>query len=102
MPARKVEPDPNASLANLAQALERRGKEGLLRTRRVVESAQGPRVRIGERTFTAFASNDYLGLANAPALADAVCTAARRFGVGAGASHLVVGHQAPRSEERRV
>src|SRR6185437_11158521 len=89
------ESDSNASLANLAQALERRGTEGLLRTRRVVESAQGPRVRIGERTFTAFASNDYLGLANAPVLADAACTAARRFGVGAGASHLVVGHQAP-------
>lgn len=95
MPARKVESDSNGSLADLAQALERRGTEGLLRTRRVVESAQGPRVRIGERTFTAFASNDYLGLATAPALADAVCNAARRFGVGAGASHLVVGHQAP-------
>jgi 8-amino-7-oxononanoate synthase len=85
----------NASLADLAQALERRGAEGLLRTRRVVESAQGPRVRIGDRTYIAFASNDYLGLANAPALAEAACTAARRFGVGAGASHLVVGHQAP-------
>jgi 8-amino-7-oxononanoate synthase len=95
MPARKVESDPNASLADLAQALERRGTEGLLRTRRIVESAQGPRVRIGERTYIAFASNDYLGLAIAPALAEAACTAARRFGVGAGASHLVVGHQAP-------
>jgi 8-amino-7-oxononanoate synthase len=95
MPARKVESDPNASLADLAQALERRGTEGLLRTRRVVESAQGPRVRIGERTFMAFASNDYLGLANSPALAEAACTAARHFGLGAGASHLVVGHQAP-------
>src|SRR6185437_11760030 len=95
MPARKVESDPNASLADLAHALERRGTEGLLRTRRIVESARGPRVRIGERDYLAFASNDYLGLANAPALVDAACIAARRFGVGATASHLVVGHQAP-------
>ncbi len=52
-------------------------------------------MRIGERTYVAFASNDYLGLANAPPLVDAACAAARRFGVGAGSSHLVVGHQAP-------
>jgi 8-amino-7-oxononanoate synthase len=95
MRARKVESDPDASLAELAQALERRGAEGLLRTRRILESAQGPQVRIGERTYVAFASNDYLGLANAPALADAACEGARRFGVGAGASHLLTGHQAP-------
>jgi 8-amino-7-oxononanoate synthase len=65
-----------------------------MRTRRVLASAQGPRVRIGERDYLAFASNDYLGLANAPELADAACEAARRLGVGAGASHLVVGHNA--------
>ena len=82
-------------LAGLALALERRAHDGLIRTRRTVDSAQGPRVRIGGRTFLAFASNDYLGLAGAPGLADAACVAARRFGVGAGASHLIVGHQAP-------
>jgi 8-amino-7-oxononanoate synthase len=65
-----------------------------MRTRRVLASAQGPRVRIGERDYLAFASNDYLGLANAPEVADAACEAARRLGVGAGASHLVVGHHA--------
>ncbi|MEO9136167.1 MAG: 8-amino-7-oxononanoate synthase [Casimicrobiaceae bacterium] len=84
-----------APLADLALALERRGAEGLLRTRRIVETAQGPRIRIGGRTYVAFASNDYLGLANAAPLIDAACAAARRFGVGAGASHMVVGHQTP-------
>ncbi|HEX6137216.1 MAG TPA: 8-amino-7-oxononanoate synthase [Casimicrobiaceae bacterium] len=66
-----------------------------MRTRRLVDTPQGPRVRIGERTFLAFASNDYLGLAGAPELADAACAAVRRWGVGAGASHLIVGHQRP-------
>ena len=82
-------------LAELEAALERRRTDGLLRERRVVESAQGPRIRCGDRTLLAFASNDYLGLANAPELVDALCASARAWGTGAGASHLIVGHQAP-------
>jgi len=82
-------------LGELARALEHRAAEGLARTRRVVDSPQGARVRIGERTYLAFASNDYLGLASAPEIVDAACEGARRFGVGAGASHLITGHAAP-------
>jgi 8-amino-7-oxononanoate synthase len=81
-------------LAELEAALGRRRAEGLMRARRIVETAQGPRIRIGGRPYLAFASNDYLGLANAAALVDAACAAAREWGVGAGASHLIVGHQA--------
>ncbi|KJS70770.1 MAG: 8-amino-7-oxononanoate synthase [Comamonadaceae bacterium BICA1-1] len=40
----------------------------------------------------AFCSNDYLGLANHPALVQALADGARRWGVGSGASHLVSGH----------
>ena len=82
-------------LAELDAALARRRGDGLMRERRVVESPQGPRVRIGGRECLAFASNDYLGLANAPELVDALCGAARAWGTGAGASHLIVGHQRP-------
>ncbi|AMD00279.1 8-amino-7-oxononanoate synthase [Halomonas chromatireducens] len=39
-----------------------------------------------------FAGNDYLGLARDPRLAQAQAEGARRFGAGAGASHLVSGH----------
>lgn len=42
----------------------------------------------------AFASNDYLGLAGHPQLIEAAAQGARRWGVGAGASHLVSGHSA--------
>jgi 8-amino-7-oxononanoate synthase len=83
------------AIAELERDLARRRDNGLARTRRIVESAQGPRIRIGERTLLAFASNDYLGLANSPAVADAARTAVARWGVGAGASHLIVGHAAP-------
>ena len=43
----------------------------------------------------AFASNDYLGLANDPAVVAAAREAAARFGVGSAASHLIVGHATP-------
>jgi len=39
-----------------------------------------------------FCSNDYLGLAQDPRLADAMADAARLHGTGAGASHLISGH----------
>jgi 8-amino-7-oxononanoate synthase len=85
----------DSALAALERRLERRRAEGLARTRRIVLSAQGPRIRVGDRTLLAFASNDYLGLANAPAVVDAARSAATRWGVGAGASHLICGHMAP-------
>ncbi len=45
-----------------------------------------------ERSVLAFCSNDYLGLANHPALVAALAEGASRWGVGSGASHLVSGH----------
>ena len=68
--------------------------QGLRRRRRVLESAQGTRVTVDGKAYLSFASNDYLGLASHPAIAAAACEAATRYGVGAGASHLLTGHHA--------
>jgi 8-amino-7-oxononanoate synthase len=70
-------------------------EQGLYRELRRVDSAQGPRIRIGERALINFASNDYLGLANHPALKDAALKATRDFGAGAGASRLICGSLGP-------
>lgn len=72
--------------------------QSLARRRRSVESACGPEVRVEGRTVLAFASNDYLGLAADPVLVEAAREGAARYGVGAGASHLVSGHYAPHQE----
>lgn len=82
-------------IAQLEDALAQRRAAGLNRSRRALTTPQGPRVEVDGRRLLAFASNDYLGLANDPAVVAAARDAALRWGVGAGASHLVCGHQAP-------
>jgi 8-amino-7-oxononanoate synthase len=79
--------DPDAELQALAA-------RGLRRTRRVLQTPQSVRVEVDGRPFVSFASNDYLGLASDPRLVDALTEGARRYGVGAGASHLLTGHHA--------
>jgi len=67
---------------------------GLKRRRRVVHPVSATRAQVDGTMVTAFASNDYLGLSRDPRLIDAIADGARRFGAGAGASHLVSGHHA--------
>lgn len=80
--------DPSRELADLASS-------GLLRTLRPLESAAGPRVKREGRELWNFASNDYLGLAAHPAIAEAFMEGIKRFGAGAAASRLVCGTLPP-------
>lgn len=76
----------------LADELAQLETQGLKRSRRVLESPQGAHVTVDGRDYLAFCSNDYLGLANHPALIAAAQESAARDGIGAGASHLILGH----------
>lgn len=84
--------------AELHAELEELEEHGLKRARRVLESPQGARVKVDGRDYIAFCSNDYLGLAAHPALIEAAREGAARYGVGAGASHLILGHVAAHHE----
>ena len=79
-------------LDSLEQELSQCKTAGLLRRRRLLESAQGAHIRVDGREVLSFCSNDYLGLANHPALIAAAKAAANDVGVGSGASHLITGH----------
>jgi len=79
-------------MKTLEQELERRRADHLYRERLVLDSPPGAEIRLGDETLLSFCSNDYLGLANDPRIVAAFQAGAERYGVGAGASHLVSGH----------
>jgi 8-amino-7-oxononanoate synthase len=79
--------------ARLAAAHAQRAHDGLLRKLRTVENVDGAHITIGGKTLLNFASNDYLGLAQHPAVREALHRAASRWGVGATAAHLLGGHR---------
>ena len=80
---------PAAALTPQLKVLE---SDGLLRTRRLLQSPQQAEVRVDGRDVVAFCSNDYLGLAADPRLNEAAREGVSRYGVGGGASHLILGH----------
>lgn len=63
----------------------------LKRVRRTPANPCGPEMMLNGRMLVAFASNDYLGLANDEALKQGAIAAIEQWGVGAGASQLVSG-----------
>lgn len=67
-------------------------EQQLHRFRRIVDQVRGAQVDIDGRSMLAFCSNDYLGLSNDERLVQALCEGAKKYGVGAGASHLISGH----------
>lgn len=84
---------------HLRERLDGLDARGLRRQLRVADSGTAPRQRVRDaqgcsRELLLFCSNDYLGLAAHPAIAEALAEGARRWGGGSGASPLVSGHSA--------
>ena len=82
----------------LAADLAAREAAGLRRVRRRLDTPQRAQVDVDGRHYIAFCSNDYLGLAADPRLAAAAREALMLYGVGAGASHLILGHSRAHQE----
>ena len=64
----------------------------LYRRLRSVAGEQGPTLTVDGREVLNFSSNNYLGLANHPALREAAKIAIDRYGCGSGASRLISGN----------
>ena len=80
---------------DLASRLAERRAAHLYRHRPLLETPQQPEVTVDGEPLLAFCSNDYLGLASHPDVILAMRQGAERWGVGGGASHLVMGHSTP-------
>ncbi len=75
----------------LARALAALEREGLLRTARRVDGPQGPEMTVDGRRVICLCSNNYLGLANDPAILAAARGSLETEGLGAGASRSISG-----------
>jgi 8-amino-7-oxononanoate synthase len=92
--------DPLASIRTELAALT---AAGLRRRMRPIDGPQGAEVIVDGRRALNLSSNNYLGLADHPALATAALLAGQHDGFGAGASRLIAGSLAPHRElERRL
>lgn len=78
--------------ATLEAALASLDREYLKRRRRTVDAVDDAHVTVDGRQLVDFCSNDYLGLARHPDVAQAMSESAHRDGSGGRASHLVTGH----------
>lgn len=77
------------------EILDQLRADNLLREPMQIDGPQGPRIRVGGVERLCFCSNNYLGLADHPALCEAAKAAIDRYGVGSGASRLISGTMEP-------
>ncbi len=80
---------------DFSEGLERLRERGLLRELRTVINDNCGEIEFAGNRFVNFASNDYLGLSQHPAVAEAAREAIARYGIGAGASRLITGTHPP-------
>ena len=82
-------------LRDFEQEIKNLETRHLRRQLRSTESPSETTVTIEGRRFIAMASNNYLGLANHPAVNRAAIEAIEQWGVGAGAARLISGTMTP-------
>lgn len=87
----------------IEQRLEEIRSRNLYRQLKVVDGEQDATVHLNGREVLNLSSNNYLGLANHPALKEAAREALDRWGCGSGASRLISGNMTAHEElEQRI
>jgi glycine C-acetyltransferase len=94
----------NSSLnERLAADLAGLREQGLYKSERVIASPQAAVVRTGERELINLCANNYLGLANHPAVREAAHRAIDRYGYGMASVRFICGtHQVHKQLEERL
>jgi glycine C-acetyltransferase len=80
-------------LKHVRSILEEIDAEGLTKRERLITSAQGAQIRVGGRSVINLCANNYLGLANHPALIEAAETAMEELGFGMASVRFICGTQ---------
>jgi len=80
--------------STIGQELEQIRERGLFRSTRLISGRQASHVEMDGRDVLMLCSNNYLGLADSPALIRASVEATERYGTSSGASRLVSGTMA--------
>ena len=88
-------------LRDVEQAIKKLETQHLRRQLRIVESPSDTTITIKGRRFISMASNNYLGLANHPAVTQAAIEAIEQWGLGAGAARLISGTMTPHHQLER-
>jgi glycine C-acetyltransferase len=77
----------------LQPQLEDLKAKGLYKRERQIQTAQGADIRVGGRAVINFCANNYLGLANHPAIVEAAHEGLRRYGYGMASVRFICGTQ---------
>lgn len=78
---------------HLGNQLEELKSKGLYKRERQLQGPQGSAIRVHNREVINFCANNYLGLANHPALVEAAHDGLRRFGYGLASVRFICGTQ---------
>src|ERR1700691_6214744 len=75
----------------LRTQLEDLKAKGLYKRERQIQGPQGSAIRVGGREVINFCANNYLGLANHPAIVEAAHDGLRRYGYGLSSVRFICG-----------
>src|SRR5262249_18503175 len=77
----------------LSTSLDDLRRQGLFKRERQLQSPQGAAIRVSGREVINFCANNYLGLANHPAVVEAAHEGLRRYGYGMASVRFICGTQ---------
>ncbi|MFA5699623.1 MAG: aminotransferase class I/II-fold pyridoxal phosphate-dependent enzyme, partial [Sphaerochaeta sp.] len=77
----------------LTEFLESLRADGLYKEERVIKSAQGREIEVGDTNVLNFCANNYLGLSGDPRLTEAACQAMEHYGFGLSSVRFICGTQ---------